>query len=460
MLEKYQRYSEYKDSGVEWLGEIPIHWVTNKLRYLFSCSKGLTITKANLRDDGIPCINYGEVHSKFGFEVDPSLHPLKCVDRQYLKSSLNALLLKGDFVFADTSEDIEGSGNFTQLISDIEVFAGYHTVIVRPKRGNNNRFLAYIFDSKEYRAQIRYAVKGVKVFSITQAILRNTNLWLPSLEEQKKIANFLDHETAKIDTLIEKQQQLIKLLKEKRQAVISHAVTKGLNPNAPMRDSGVEWLGEVPEHWIVIRAKYLFDFITSGSRGWAEYYSEEGSLFFRIANLTRDTIEPKLLSIQNVVIPSNTEGERSKIKTNDILISITADLGSVCVANEKIASGYVSQHISLCRPNKKVISSRWLGYFILSDLVKEQFMGAGYGGTKIQLSLEDIRELWMVQPDSLEQLKIAEYIDLQMNKFSSLEKKADKQIELLQERRTALISAAVTGKIDVRNWQTPNNTNT
>ncbi|HDM8185726.1 TPA: restriction endonuclease subunit S [Vibrio harveyi] len=455
-MSKYQAYPEYKDSEIDWLETIPAHWLTSKLRYTFSFGKGLTITKENLRDTGIPCVSYGEVHSKYGFEIDPARHPLKCVGDDYLKTSPYALLKKGDIVFADTSEDIDGSGNFTQLVSNEQVFAGYHTIIARPYNHECSRFYAYLLDSKELRTQIRHAVKGVKVFSITQAILRGVNIWLPPLKERNQIANFLDHETAKIDTLIEKQQQLIKLLKEKRQAVISHVVTKGLNPQAPMKDSGVGWLGEVPEHWDIKKAKYLFDFVTSGARGWAEYYADSGSLFFRIANLTRDTVEPKLSSIQCVQPPKGAEGERSKIRLNDLLISITADLGSVCVANQSIANGYVSQHVALCRPNNQMVkSSRWLAYSVLSDTAKEQLLGSGYGGTKVQLSLEDIRELVIAFPPQEEQLQIEVYIDTKLSQFENLMQKAYLQVELLQERRTALISAAVTGKIDVRNWQAP-----
>ena len=254
---KYKAYPGYKSSDVDWLEQMPTHWETSKLRYMFSFGKGLTITKEHLADEGIPCVNYGEVHSKYGFEVCPKKHPLKCVSEQYLKSSPNALLTQGDMVFADTSEDIEGSGNFTQLVSNEATFAGYHTIIARPFERESSRFFAYLFDSQEFRTQIRHAVKGVKVFSVTQAILRGLGVWLPTVEERTKIANFLDHETAKIDTLIEEQQSLIRLLKEKRQAVISHAVTKGLNPDAPMKDSGVEWLGEVPEHWLVKPVRYL-----------------------------------------------------------------------------------------------------------------------------------------------------------------------------------------------------------
>ncbi|CAM3695603.1 restriction endonuclease subunit S [Rahnella victoriana] len=225
MSGRYKAYGEYKESGVEWLGEIPEGWRVNKMRYLFSFGKGLAITKENLMDEGVHCVNYGEVHSKYAFEVDPGKHPLKCVSTQYLISSPNSLLNKGDLVFADTSEDIEGSGNFTQLVSNDSVFAGYHTIIARPYGGGNRRYYAYLFDCSELRSQIKYSVKGVKVFSITQAILRSVNIWLPSPQEQFQIAAFLDHETAKIDTLIDLQQQQIELLKERRTALISAAVT-------------------------------------------------------------------------------------------------------------------------------------------------------------------------------------------------------------------------------------------
>jgi type I restriction enzyme, S subunit len=218
-------HATMKDSGVELLGQIPTHWETNKFRYLFNLGKGLTITKENLRESGVPCVNYGEVHSKYGFEVDPRRHPLKCVSEQYILSSANAQLTEGDLIFADTSEDLEGAGNFTQLVSNCPLFAGYHTIIARPVSGNANRFLAYLLDSPTYRTQIRLAVKGVKVFSVTQAILRGTDVWLPPLDEQSQIAQFLDHEIAKIDQLIEKAEYAIELMQERRTALISAAVT-------------------------------------------------------------------------------------------------------------------------------------------------------------------------------------------------------------------------------------------
>ena len=183
-----------KDSGIEWLGEIPGHWEVIKFRYKFNTTKGLTITKSNLIDKGIPCVNYGEIHSKYGFEVIPEIHNLKCVSEDYIESNEGSLLSKGDFVFADTSEDIEGSGNFTHLNSDTPTFAGYHTIIARLIDDSNYRFIAYFLDSLTYRTQIQNLVKGVKVYSITNKILKDTFLFFLPNAEQKDIAQYLDNE--------------------------------------------------------------------------------------------------------------------------------------------------------------------------------------------------------------------------------------------------------------------------
>lgn len=214
-----------KDSGIEWIGEIPEHWVVKRLRYVFNLGKGLTITKENLRDEGVFCVNYGEIHSKFGFELDTNINNLKCVDEQYLLNNQNSIIKNGDFVFADTSEDIEGSGNFTYLKSDNEIFAGYHTVIAKPKKDLESRFFAYAFESEAFRNQIRTKVKGVKVYSITQTILKEPTLWIPPKEEQKEIIDYLDLETKKIETAISLKKQEIEKLKEYKSSLINSVVT-------------------------------------------------------------------------------------------------------------------------------------------------------------------------------------------------------------------------------------------
>ncbi len=214
-----------KDSGIEWLGEIPAHWEVKKLKQIFNSSKGLTITKENLESDGIPCVNYGEIHSKFGFEVDIDKHQLKFVNPTYLESDYKSLIQTGDFVFADTSEDISGAGNFTYLKSNHEIFAGYHTIILRAQLDIESRYFAYQFDSIPYRTQIRQSVKGIKVFSITQGILKNTSLWIPPIDEQKQIIEFLDIETDRIVSFKNSTRKEIELLKEYKTALISEVVT-------------------------------------------------------------------------------------------------------------------------------------------------------------------------------------------------------------------------------------------
>jgi len=214
-----------KDSGIEWLGEIPEHWKVKRFDFLFSFSRGLAITKENLTKEGIPCVNYGEIHSKYGFEVNPNKDILMCVNKDYLISSKKSLLKRGDFVFADTSEDIKGSGNFTYLNSDIPTFAGYHTIIANPISKFIHRFVAYFFESLSFRNQIRCKVTGTKVYSITQSILKSSFVILPPFSEQEIITQYIEAECSCIDAKIEKTKKLIDLLTEYRTTLISEVVT-------------------------------------------------------------------------------------------------------------------------------------------------------------------------------------------------------------------------------------------
>lgn len=438
MVGQYKPYSIYKESDIDWLGEIPKHWSTSKLRYNFSFSKGLSITKEHLKDSGIPCVNYGEVHSKYGFEVNPNKHPLKCVSEDYLYSSPNALLQNGDIVFADTSEDLEGSGNFTQLVSKDRVFAGYHTIIARPTDYENARFFAYMLDSKELRTQIQHSVKGVKVFSITQAILRGIDIWLPPNGEQREITDFLDRETAKIDTLIEKQRQLIKLLKEKRQAAISHTVTKGLNPDIPMKDSGVKWLGDIPEHWEFKKVGYACQIdnnlrtpIDRQTRmdlvGEYPYYGPTGVLNL----INRFNVDGKYFLLGE-------DGDHFlKFKEKPMTILVTGKFN-------------VNNHAHLIK-GKGSCTTEWAClYFEHLDLAP-WLIKQGVG--RYKLRKETLVDIPILVPPQSEQEVILNYINQKKLTFERLISKAEQLVEMLKERRIALISAAVTGKIDVRNWK-------
>lgn len=450
-MAKYKAYPEYKDSGVEWLKAIPEHWKLSKLRYQFVFGKGLTITKEHLQDEGIPCVNYGEVHSKYGFEVDPEIHTLKCVSDKYLKDNSNSLLAKGDLVFADTSEDIDGSGNFTQLVSDAVMFAGYHTIIARPFERENSRFYAYLLDCKELRSQVRHAVKGVKVFSITQAILRNLSIWLPSKDEQAQIATFLDHETAKIDNLIEKQQQLIELLKEKRQAVISHAVTKGLNPDAPMKDSGVEWLGEVPKHWDVAKLSFKYEVLLGKMLDDKKITGKYLGRYLRNTDVQWDSINTEELPLMDF---RPEERERFSVKKGDLVVCEGGEIGRSAIWNSD-ESCFYQKALHRLRPLTNNNKTRFM-FYVLYDAVKQgRFISGAGKATIAHLPAESFRQYKFGFPPLTEQVDIATTLDSYSQLFDKLEEKTVQQIALLQERRTALISAAVTGKIDVRDWVAP-----
>lgn len=214
-----------EETNVDWIGKKPKHWKIKRFKLLFNFKRGLTITKENLQDIGIPCINYGEIHSKYGFEFNPQIHDVKCVDEIYLKTNLSSLLKYGDFVFADTSEDLEGSGNFTYLNSNEKAFAGYHTIITSLETNDNPRFLAHLFNSEGFRSQIRKLVTGIKVYSITNLILKSTKVLLPPKEEQEEIANYLDKIKSDTEKLVDLLNQQINKLENYKKSILHECVT-------------------------------------------------------------------------------------------------------------------------------------------------------------------------------------------------------------------------------------------
>lgn len=198
-------------SGIDWMGDIPERWKINRSKNILKFNKGLSITKENLTDSGIPVISYGQVHSKYPVKFDPNQDVLPFVPKSYQKIE-NAQLKKGDFVFADTSEDLAGSGNFSMLTSNAQVMAGYHSIVVRIKpklKDLDPTYLSYYFASDMHRNQVRINVSGIKVFSITQAILKNTLILIPDYETQLSIAAFLENQTCMIDSLIDDKEKLI-----------------------------------------------------------------------------------------------------------------------------------------------------------------------------------------------------------------------------------------------------------
>lgn len=443
----FPRYERYKDSGREWLGMVPAHWHVTPLKYVASLKgrlgwQGLRaeeyteegpflVTSEHFTNEAIDWSRCYHV-SPERYELAPEIQ-LRAHDLLMMKDG--AAMGKLAYV-----ESVPGPACLNS-----------HLLLFRPRDGRfANRFLFYLLGGPIFETYMIQERTGTTFFGISQESLGAFSVALPPIGEQRLIMEFLAYEITKIDKLIAEQRRLVELLKEKRQAVISHAVTKGLNPNAPMKDSGVEWLGTVPAHWELMPLKRDMAFLTSGSRGWADHYSEDGALFIRIGNLTRDGIGLDLSDIQRVSVPEGTEGERTRVQPGDVLFSITAYLGSVAVVPSELEPAYVSQHIALVRLKQRRLLPTWTAYVTLSLVGKTYLEMQGYGGTKIQLSLDDVANLPMTVPEISEQAEIIRFLDQQNARFDALAAEAESAIALLQERRMAIISAAVTGKIDVR----------
>jgi type I restriction enzyme S subunit len=210
------------------------------------------------------------------------------------------------------------------------------------------------------------------------------------------------------------------------------------------RESGVEWVGSVPVGWSVIALKRDLRFLTSGSRGWADHYADEGALFLRIGNLTRDGLDLDLADIQRVAVPAGAEGERTRVEPGDVLFSITAFMGSVAVVPANLECAYVSQHVALARLRGDLLLPRWVGYATLSAAGKAHLDAQCYGGTKIQLSLDDVANLPVAVPSLAEQIAITTFLDQETGKIDALVAEQERLIALLKEKRQAVISQAVT----------------
>ena len=433
---RYQAYPEYEESGVDcWFDRVPSHWQIKRISYVALLKSGDSIVSEQIEAEGDYPVYGGNGH------------------RGYTKNFNH----DGSYILIGRQGALCGNINYGYG----KFWASEHAVVVHPTLDMNFKWFGETLramDLNQYN--VSAAQPGLAVANITCL-----KIPFPSVDEQEKIANFLDHETAKIDTLIEKQQQLIKLLKEKRQAVISHAVTKGLNPNAPMRDSGVEWLGDVPEHWVVRRLKHTSNLQSGIPKG--KDLTGKVSIavpMLRVANVQDGYL--KLEDVHNMDIEPG-QLERYTLEKGDVLMNEGGD-------NDKLGRGAVWQceiepcihqnHVFAIRPYS--IEPEWLDLVTRTSYAKFHFFRVAKQSTNLaSISSTNIKETPLVIPPKKERVEIMEYVKKKIDVFDNAEEDCSAQVVLLQERRTALISAAVTGKIDVRNFnpedgQSPEPSNT
>ena len=433
--------TEMKDSGVEWIKYVPENWNCMPLKRYFQFGKGLPITKADLTENGEKVISYGQIHAKFntGVSVDDRL--IRFVSSEYKSTNPNSLCSKGDIILADTSEDKEGCGNAVYIDCDEKIFAGYHTIIL--KSAKDNKYLAYLFQSDSWRTQIQTRVNGVKLFSITQKILNQCTIILPTLSEQQAIADYLDETCSKIDEIIAEAKASIDEYKELKQAVIFEAVTKGLDKNINVYKTGNSWIPSLPVGIKLSRFGLHHDIIL-GKMLCPNPRNEEDTLepYYCAANVHFDGVTGVLKTMWF----NSKEKETYVVHKNDMLIvEGGAGAGGAAIMNEEPpVSTFVQNSIMIVRSHMK--DNRYSCYLVQA-LVKNKYVDVVCNKATIPHFTKE-KVSYMPYPvfNRNERNEIANYLDERCKQIDSLIAEKESLINDLEAYKKSLIYEVVTGK--------------
>lgn len=423
------RYSRYKNSATHWLGDVPEHWTIHKFRHIFKESSekiddevvGVMLSVSGYR--GIEIKEYDDENRR---RLDNELVGYRIVRPGQLV--VNTMWL--NYAGLGVSEH-EG-----------HVSPAYRSYEIAPYL--NKRFVHHMMRSESFVQGYTMFLTGIRPNSLQMSRddLMSFQLVCPPIDEQTAIAKFLDRETAKIDGLISEQERLITLLVEKRQATISQAVTKGLNPNAPMKDSGVEWLGHVPTHWSVVPAKRVASVFVP-QRNKPELNEDANGIFW----VTMEDVKGGRVVATNLWVSAEacTDAGTRVLKSGAVIASCVGNFG---VAAINAADVIINQQLQAYIPKpSEVINTEFLRYLVVNS--KSYFESIGTSATLIYVNQQGFGELPLPLPSLDEQLDIVLFLVRELGRLEALTSKAETGIGLLKERRSALISAAVTGKIDV-----------
>lgn len=436
----FPRYPAYKDSGVAWLGEVPAHWEVKRLRHVTTLNPSKSEVGHLSRETEVSFLPMDAVGDDGTLNLDRT-RPIGEVESGY------TYFREGDVTIAKITPCFEnGKGAVMRALHNGHGFGTTELIVARPSEGCvTSDYLHLLFTSQPFRRlgeAAMYGAGGQK--RVPDDFVRDFAVALPPPEEQTAIATFLGHETSKIDALVAEQELLIELLKEKRQAVISRAVTKGLDPSVPMKDSGVEWLGEVPAHWTVTRLGSVFREV-----------SDLGNDDLPILSVSiHDGVSDKELNEAEMDRKVTRSEDRSKYKvvspgdlTYNMMRAWQGAFGAVTV------HGQVSPAYVVARPISRVETS-FVEQVLRTPQAVEQMRRHSKGVTDFRLRLywEEFKNIRIALPPLAEQSALLRAISLDIDRFDALTAEAKAVITLLKERRTALISAAVTGQVDVRSY--------
>jgi type I restriction enzyme S subunit len=419
-MSRYKRYERYKDSGVEWIGEIPEHWNNKKISWIFNIiGSGTTPSTSNLEyyDGDVPWVNTGDLNDGYLYETSKMITDLALKDYSTLKFyPIDTLLIA---MYGATI----GKLSITKIIATTNQAC---CALAQPKNVNI-KFIFYWFLAN--RNHIIAMAYGGGQPNISQNLIKSLRINLPEKHEQNAIVNFLDQKTAEIDDLIADKEKLIELLQEKRQAIITEAVIKGLNPNVKMKDSGIEWIGEIPEHWDVIKLKYVTKLVYGDS----------------LPTENREEGEVDVFGSNGKVGTHNVANTLSPV----IIVGRKGSYGKVTYSDKKCFAIDTTYYIDN-RCTKSNI--KWLYYSLMVLELDKNSQDTGVPG----LSREYAYNKYVPVPTVNEQVAIANFLDQKTAEIDSLVTETKNQIEKLKEYRQSLISEAVTGKIDVREFQKKN----
>ncbi|WP_010136327.1 restriction endonuclease subunit S [Ochrovirga pacifica] len=469
-----EKYKNYKDSGIEWIGEIPEHWKLDKINRLFKINTGFTPPTGN---DG---------YYKDGQHVWITIRDLEGKYVSDSKTKLTDLAVRGKTKVPKGSLLYSFKLSVGQMAFAIkDLYTNEAIFSIFPNDNINLNYYYYLLD----RILIHNSnenIYGAKI--LNQELIKAAKLVIPSKDEQNQIANYLDYKTTQIDRLVAKKEQLIKLLQEERTAIINLAVTKGipqsrsssvvtefsrsgvetwsssgvemglssgvemgLSSGVEMKDSGIEWLGQIPKHWEFCKIKNVTQKIGSGvtPRGGAEVYRSSGVPLIRSQNVYFDGF--KLENVAYITKDVHNLMINSKVLRGDVLLNITGgSIGRCYFVTDEFNEANVNQHVCIVRPNER-ISTEFIYYILSSKIGQLQIDLCQTGGNREALNFEQLKRFLFGLPPIEEQKQIINFIESEEIRINTIITKTQQEIALLKEYKTALISEVVTGKVDIRN---------
>lgn len=427
------KYEDYVDSGVEWLGDIPASWSLLANKHIFRLKKKQVGKRSNEYDllsltlRGVIKRDMENPEGKFPAEFD-TYQEVQC----------------GDFIFC--LFDVEETPRTVGLSPFNGMITGAYTVF-EPNDNFDNRFLYYFYLNLDAKKRLKPLYRGLRN-TIPKDSFLSFKTFVPPHEQQTRIANFLDKKTTQINDAIAIKEQQISLLKERKKIIIQQAVTQGLDPNVPMKDSGVDWIGKIPAHWGTVAVKHLAD-VRDGTHDTPVYVEETNKSRYLITSKDFDGKSINFSNAKSISIKDHFEiSKRSKVEAGDVLMSmIGGNIGKSLIVEG--FSDFSIKNVALFKTNGDLTVSRFIQYYLVSGLLEKLLAIKSRGGAQPFLSLTDIRNLILFKLPADEMNKIVDYLDSDTAAHEAAISIQYQQIEKLKEYKTTLINSAVTGKIKI-----------